>query len=111
MHRLPLSGRANECYAVLIGSRRGRGFSKRDERELQTITRKYFPEGFTIIETQGGWWNAETATFVRETSRQIQVCSQKRKRVNTWAQALGRKLDQKEILLVKVGSARRIRIR
>jgi hypothetical protein len=99
------------CYAVLLGSRNGRGFSARDDRKLQSITRNYFPEGFTIIETKGGWWNPEANTFVRETSRQIQVCSEKRKAVQTWARMLGRELNQKEILLLKVGSARRIRIR
>lgn len=102
------------CWSILIGARRigsRRSFTADDELRLQAITADHFPNGYTILEAKGGWFDPTSRRFVREDSRQILVTSASFPAVKTWAIALGSALRQKEIILVKVGNTRRIRIR
>jgi hypothetical protein len=101
-------------WSVLIGARqarRGGRFSRTDDRLLQTITAKYFPAGYTILEARGGWFDAATRRFIREDSRQILVTSDGMRTVRAWANALRIALNQKELLLIQMGSPRIIRAR
>lgn len=101
-------------WSLLIGAghvRRGaRRFSGAADRLLQQTTREHFPAGYTILEARGGWFDPSADRFVREESRQILVTSASARQVARWAVALGAALRQQELLLVKVGQARRIRI-
>lgn len=102
------------CWSILIGARRigSRGtVSRADDRRLQTITASHFRGGYTVLEATGGWFDPSRRKFVREDSRQILVTSGSIRAVETWARALGAAFRQKELLLVKLGGIRRIRIR
>lgn len=98
------------AYAVMIGVREDPGLSRTDDRVIQEITCRHFPDGFTITEARGGWWDPARRKFIRERSRQIQVRSGDGRSVLAWVRALGRRLRQKEILLVKTGLARTVPI-
>lgn len=96
-------------YAVSVGARNsaaaGHRFSARDERLIRKVTRAYFPNGFTILEARGGWWDPDKKNFVREETRQIQVNSSSWPAVRRWALHLGRTLGQKEIVVARTGTA------
>lgn len=104
----------NSLWSVLIGARQIRGrrrFSRTDDRLLQSITAEHFPSGYTILEARGGWFDPTRRSFVREDSRQIQITSRAPARVRAWAKALSAALQQKELLLVQMGVARKITLR
>jgi hypothetical protein len=99
------------CWSILIGARRlgsRRTFTRADEKRLQAITADHFADGYTILEARGGWFDPSSRKFVREASRQILVTSNSPRAVRAWAKALGAALHQKELLIVKVGSVRRV---
>ena len=102
------------CWSILIGARRigsRSTFSRTDDRRLQAITAKHFPAGYTVLEASGGWYDSSIRKFVREDSRQVLVTSASIRAVEQWARALGTAFRQKELLLVKLGGIRRIRVR
>ena len=97
-----------QWYALTLGARNtpaaGRKFSRRDDALIRRITRKHFPDGFTIVEAKGGWWDSSGTRFVREESRQIQVGTRALATVRRWARELGAALGQSELIVLKLGS-------
>ena len=101
-----------KSYSVMIGSRNSRGsFTRHDEKLLQEITARHFPDGFSILDASGGWYDPARKLFKREQARQILVCTAHRKKLPAWCRELGKALRQKEVLVIEVGAARRYRIR
>lgn len=100
-------------WSVFIGARRvrkGRSFLRTDDKLLQIITARFFPNGYTILEARGGWFDPHRRRFLREDSRQIIVTSNSSGAVRAWARTLGAALRQKELLLVQLGTARILKI-
>jgi hypothetical protein len=97
----------------MLGARRtpaaGRKFAKVDDARVRAITQKHFPEGFTLLEADGGWFDPAAKRFVAEESRQILVCVSDRRRLRAWCDELARALKQKEPLVVEAGLAMRFR--
>jgi hypothetical protein len=103
---MPLKSRL--CFSVFVGAadRTGRGrFSSRRETALRNITKKYFPTGATILNAKGTWVDPASGEFVDEEARQILVCAPSRRSLRPWCQALLTALDQKELLVVQLGTA------
>ena len=101
-----------KSYSLMIGARNGRGFfARRDEKLLQGITARHFPEGFTILDAKGGWYGPAASSFKREDARQILVCTAQAGKIPAWCRELGKAMKQKEVLVVEVGAARRFQIR
>jgi hypothetical protein len=98
---------ASQCWSLLIGASRMKGgrhmFSPRDERVLQEITTRHFPDGYTILRASGGWFDPTRRRFIREDSRQVLICGAPQAAVRRWARELGAALGQKELLLVAHG--------
>lgn len=97
------------CWSLLIGSQRvghGPSFRKAHEQLIQRLTAGHFPNGYTILAAQGGWYDPARRRFIREATRQVLVTASSVARVRAWARALGRALRQKETLLVELGPAR-----
>lgn len=103
-----------KCYSIMLGARRlhseARTFSRADEALVREITTRHFPEGFTILNADGGWFDPSRKRFIKEASRQILICTEERLRVRRWAKQLGVALRQKELLIVALGSATTLRI-
>lgn len=102
------SSAMGHCYSVLIGARNGPGhgkFSKRRAQIVCDITARYFPEGSSILDAEGGWFDPERRIFVREESRQVLVCASSLKALRPWCAALSRALQQRELLVVRLGPA------
>ena len=101
-------------WSLLIGARHVRPglrrFSRADDQLLQRITTEYFPEGYTILEARGGWFDPASHRFVREDSRQILVTSGSVRKLKQWGSALGAALGQQELLLVAIGRPLRLRV-
>jgi hypothetical protein len=104
-----------KCYSLLVGARNagggGHGFSAADDRRIREITFRSFPNGFTILNADGGWFDPATGRFVREKSRQILVCTARPQTVWTWCRRLLRALGQQELLVVELGRGRTVRVR
>jgi hypothetical protein len=102
-----------KCYSLTLGARHasgaGRRFAAADDTRVRLITRRHFPEGFTILHAQGGWFDPAARRFVAEESRQILVCATSRRRLRPWCRDLARGLKQKELLVVELGPAIRFR--
>lgn len=104
----------SNLWSVFIGARRvrkDRSFLRTDDKLLQTITARFFPNGYTIVEARGGWFDPDGHRFLREDSRQIIVASNSIRPVRAWARALGVALRQKELLLVQLGTAQTVEVR
>lgn len=100
------------AYSLTIGARTAGGaasFRAGEDRLLRRITRLHFPAGFTILKARGGWWNSARGKFEEEESREIRVTARTLRPVRAWALALGRALRQKELLVIGLGRAHRIR--
>jgi hypothetical protein len=106
--------RLTRCFSLLIGARNtprgGERFQRADERTIRKLTVKYFPNGFTILNAKGVWYDAEKKKFVREESRQILISTSNRRLLLAWGRRLGRELSQKELILVELGPVRTLRI-
>jgi hypothetical protein len=104
-----------KCYSLLVGARNvgsgRRTFSAADEARIRDITFRSFPNGFTILNADGGWFDPASRRFVRERSRQILVCTDRPRTVWAWCRNLMRTLGQQEMLVVELGRARTIRLR
>lgn len=102
-----------KCFTLILGARHtsatGPRFKAADDRRIREITRSHFPDGFTILEANGGWFDPEKKRFVNEESRQILVCSPSRRRLTAWCEELAGALKQKELLVVEAGTALRFR--
>jgi hypothetical protein len=104
-----------QCWSLLIGARslrtNARRFSRADDRLLQEITTRHFPAGFTILNAIGGWFGSARRRFIQEESRQVLIGGATPAQVRRWGQELGRALGQKEIVVIRIGTALRLRIR
>lgn len=104
-----------KCYSLILGARNTgsgrRGFPAADEARIRQITIRSFPNGFTILNADGGWFDPVSRRFVRERSRQILVCSARPRDVWTWCRNLMAALKQQELLVVELGIARTVRAR
>jgi hypothetical protein len=100
-----------KSYSLLIGSNNARGrFVRRDERLLQQITARHFPEGFTILAASGSWYDPEKKTFRHEEARQVLICTACSEKLAPWCLAIGRALQQTELILIEAGKARSFQI-
>lgn len=101
------------CFSLILGARNtpaaGRRFSKLDDEMLRELTARHFPDGFTILNADGGWFDPERRTFVEEAARQVLICTSDRQALGAWCAALARALHQKELLVVELGVARTFR--
>lgn len=105
------SGNTN-CYALFIAVPRTRRSSRPDlstDKTIQELTKTHFPDGFSVARIDGGWLDPATGKFRREESREVTVCTDKNQRVIRWAKALAAACRQKELLVVKLGRASRVR--
>lgn len=104
-----------KCFSLILGARHlasaGPRFRAADEAHIRRITRRHFPDGFTILEASGGWYDPAQKRFVAEESRQILVCTIDRRRLTPWCEELARALGQQELLVVELGAAIRFRLR
>ena len=98
-----------KCYSLLLGARNtpaaGKRFSRRDEAFIREITARHFPDGFTILNAKGAWYDRERRVFVEEESRQILITTNQLKKLRAWSRELGEALRQKELLIVELGGA------
>lgn len=104
-----------KCFSLMLGARhtgtRGSRFRAEDERIVRDITRRYFPDGFTILAAKGGWFDPTRNRFFTEESRQILVCALHRRLLARWCEELARTLRQRELLVVELGPAISFRFR
>jgi hypothetical protein len=98
-----------KCYSLLLGARNtagaGRRFRKTDDARIHAITFRHFPDGFTVLNADGGWFDPARKHFVAEESRQIVVCATSRAALRRWCAELASALQQKELLVVELGPA------
>ncbi len=103
------------CYSLLLGARstpgRGARFLAKDEETLRAITARHFPEGFTVLNADGAWFDPEARRFIEEEARQVIVCTDRRGRLRSWCEELATALEQKELLVTEVGRAAMFRVR
>ena len=100
-----------KCFSLNLGARNtpkaGRHFSAPDEKAIRAITQRHFPEGFTILDAAGGWFDPVRGRFVQEESRQILVCAPDLRRLKPWCRELAARLKQRELLVIELGTARK----
>lgn len=103
------------CFSLILGARNtpaaGRRFSRKDDALIRDLTARHFPDGFTILNAEGGWFDPVRARFVEEEARQVLICTKNKKALRAWCAALAGALSQKELLVVELGVARTIRYR
>jgi hypothetical protein len=91
-------------YSVLLGARNAqRTFSKADDAQVQAITLRHFPTGFTILNCAGAGYDPARRRFAMEESRQILVSASSRRPIKTWAVELAGALRQRELLVIELG--------
>lgn len=104
-----------KCFSLLIGARNtpaaGAKFSAGDEELMRSITARHFPDGFTILNADGAWFDPLKRAFVEEESRQIIVCAPSRRPLQAWFEELAGALNQTELLVVELGRAATLRFR
>ena len=102
------------CFSVLIGARHtpagGKHFSRRDDACIREITFRHFPDGFTVLNADGGWYDPARG-FIEEDSRQILICAPSRSALRDWCADLAGALKQQELLVVQSGPAATFRAR
>lgn len=103
-----------KCYSLLLGARntpaRGKRFSRKDDALIREITFRHFPNGFTILNADGGWYDPQERAFVEEESRQLLVCTDRAPALRLWCAELAAALQQDELLVVEVGRAVRFKM-
>lgn len=97
-----------KCFSVLLGARNtprgGKHFSRGDDALIHKITFRHFPDGFTVLNADGGWYDP-TRGFIEEDSRQILICAPRRSSLRDWCTELAGAMKQKELLVVEIGPA------
>jgi hypothetical protein len=97
-----------KAYSILIGSpNTTRRIARREERALQTIVARHFPNGFTILDAKGAWHDARRRSFRKEDARQVLVCTAQPRKLAACCRELGAALRQQEIVVFAIGAARR----
>lgn len=106
---------AARCFSLILGARNtpgaGRRFRRRDDAAIRRITFRHFPQGFTILNADGGWFDPAAGRFVAEESRQILVCPSRRADLRPWCRELAAALKQKELLVIELGGVASYRAR
>lgn len=104
-----------KCFSLILGARNTpaakRRFLKKDDALIRELTARHFPEGFTILNADGGWFDPTKKEFVEESSRQILICADGLAAVKAWCAELAAALGQKELLVVELGKVRILRYR
>lgn len=104
-----------KCFSLLLGARNTPAslarFAREDEELLRGITIKHFPDGFTVLNADGGWFDPRRGAFVEEESRQIIVCAPSRRPLQAWLEELAAALKQAELIVVEMGRATTYRVR
>ena len=97
-----------KCFSLLLGARNtpsgGDRFDPNEEEQIRSITFRHFPDGFTILNANGGWFDPQVGKFVAEESRQILVTAERVGALRPWCDELGAALQQKELLVVEMGA-------
>ena len=98
-----------KCFSLLLGARNTPAatarFSAEDDEGLRSITFRHFPDGFTILNADGGWFDPLNKVFVEEQSRQILICTSDARKLAPWCEELRSALKQDELLVVELGNA------
>jgi hypothetical protein len=96
-----------KCFSLLLGARNTPAsqarFTLADEELLRAITFRHFPDGFTVLNADGGWFDPRQRKFVEEESRQIIVCAPSRRPLRAWLDELAAALKQSELIVVEMG--------
>ena len=97
------------CFSLLLGARNTPSaearFQPGDEELLREITARHFPDGFTVLNAQGGWFDPQQRAFIEEESRQIIVCAPSRRPLRAWLEELALALHQRKLIVVEHGRA------
>lgn len=103
-----------KCYSLLLGARnapgRGKRFIPGDDARIRDITFRHFPDGFTVLNADGGWFDPVSRRFIEEESRQILICTSRKRTLAAWCRELGVALQQEELLVVELGPAVSFRV-
>jgi hypothetical protein len=97
-----------KCFSLLLGARNtpdGKRFTRADTERIHAITFRHFPNGFTILNADGGWFDPARGRMVEEPSRQLLVCAPSLRALRPWCDELARALKQDELLVVELGPA------
>ncbi len=104
-----------KCFSLLLGARNTPAsqakFAREDEELLREVTTKHFPDGFTVLNAEGGWFDPRRGRFVEEESRQIIVCAPSRRPLRAWLEELAAAMRQAELIVVEMGRATTYRVR
>lgn len=104
-----------KCFSLVLGARNtpagGKRFAPADDAQIREITFRHFPNGFTILNADGGWFDPARRRFVEEESRQILICTDDRRELRAWCTELATALQQEELLIVEEGPAVMVRVR
>jgi hypothetical protein len=96
-----------KCFSLLLGARHtpmgGARFRPEDDTLIRDITFRHFPDGFTVLHADGGWFDPQARRFVQEESRQLLITAESRAALRAWCRELGTALQQQQLLLVEVG--------
>jgi hypothetical protein len=97
------------CFSLLLGARQthamGKRFRREDDALIREITFRHFPDGYTVLHADGGWFDPKTQRFIAEESRQILVCAKSARLLRRWSAELAHALEQRELLVVELGPA------
>jgi hypothetical protein len=95
------------CFSLLLGARntpaQGKRFTAGDDAQIRAITFRHFPDGFTVLNADGGWFNPDRKVFIEEESRQILVSAPSIAALRPWCAELGHALGQQDLLVIEVG--------
>ena len=101
--------RRQKCFSLVLGARNtpsaGRHFTLADDKTIRALTFRHFPNGFTILDASGGWFDPVQRRFIEEDSRQILVSASGPRALRPWLGELAAALKQKELLLIEMGPA------
>lgn len=104
-----------KCFSLLLGARNTPAaqarFAREDEELLRGVTFRHFPDGFTMLNAEGGWFDPRRGEFVEEESRQIIVCAPSRRPLRAWLEELAAAMKQAELIVVEMGRATTFRVR
>jgi hypothetical protein len=103
------------CFSLLLGARNTPSAAARfrpdDEVLLRDVTARHFPDGFTVLNAAGGWFDPQKQAFIEEESRQVIVCAPSRRPLKAWLQELAVALNQEELIVVEHGRAAAYKVR
>ena len=100
---------SQKTFSLLLGARNtpaaGKHFTKSDDVLIRSLTFRHFPDGFTILNASGGWFDPAQKRFVEEESRQILVRAPNIRSLRRWLDELAGALQQQELLVIELGPA------